>query len=811
MTIRQRITLLVLLMVVAIGGVGAYAISQSRDGARQVKSVTEGVVPSAIASGDLVSALKDVQIAAMTMVSAPDDAVLQQAIAQLALSKSVLSAALEAQGKDATTQAQRGLLEQAKEGVAAYYDAIDASVAFKSAGKHELAHANIFGNVLQYQAELEQIVQTVRVEKNRVKDKAVEALNADLAATTRTVSIATLIAVAVLGLIGALLYRRITRPIARMQQMMSDIAHSQDFSRSVPIERMDEIGHSIAAFNEMIGQIRASSEQLRAKTADIQAMLQNMHQGILTIADGMQVHPEYSAYMETILERDDIAGHDFIALMFEHALVGPDVVAQVDAACRACIGEDLINFEFNEHLLIGELRMRMQDGRIKTLELAWSPIVDEQMTISRLMLCMRDVTELRELAVEAGEQRRKLEIVGEILAVEQDKFLHFVSDALQFAGENQQLLRQAGHLGADAVAQLFRNMHTIKGNARTYALHHITNAAHQAEQTYDRLRAGGEQPGREVLLAELERVAGAIREYAQINEHTLGRKAGSQAGRADRYLMVDKAHIRDTLHRLESVNTANVNELVGVHYALRQTLRQLGSESIADTLSEIAGSLPSLAAQLGKPVPALAVNDRGLRVQPHLGGVLKNVFMHLVRNAIDHGIETAAERAAGGKQDAGIISVDAALEGKRLVLRLRDDGRGIALQRIRQVAGERGLAEPAADLSDEETANLIFHPGFTTARALTEVSGRGVGMDAVREFVWREQGEIAIAFLDGAAGAPYRAFQFVITLPADAAMPDAGEKHAMNGDENGAPAPAHDPAGAVRAPLAAMDTLREDA
>jgi nitrogen fixation/metabolism regulation signal transduction histidine kinase len=116
-----------------------------------------------------------------------------------------------------------------------------------------------------------------------------QALMAALALVVASVAIGTLIALWIT--------RSVTRPIAQMQTMMSEIASSQDFSRRVPVERMDEIGMSIVAFNAMIGKIQESSQQLKQKTADIQAMMHYIPQGILTVMDGKKVHPEFSAYL----------------------------------------------------------------------------------------------------------------------------------------------------------------------------------------------------------------------------------------------------------------------------------------------------------------------------------------------------------------------------------------------------------------------------------------------------------------------------------------------------------------------------------
>src|SRR6185312_8030184 len=126
---------------------------------------------------------------------------------------------------------------------------------------------------------------------------------------------------------------------------------------------------------------------------------------------------------------------------------------------------------------------------------------------------------------------------------------------------------------------------------------------------------------------------------------------------------------------------------------------------------------------------------------------LRNLFTHLLRNAIDHGIEAPAARVAAGKAAVGRIDLDAAIAGDEFRMVLRDDGQGMALDRIRAIAAERGLVEASASLSDEETAQLIFLPGFSTAEVVTEVSGRGVGMDAVKAFLDRERGRIDVHFL----------------------------------------------------------------
>ncbi|MNR83756.1 Gliding motility regulatory protein [compost metagenome] len=771
MTIRLRITLLVILTFIAISLIGGYAVFQSRGSAVEVKTVTEGVVPSTLASSDLVAQLKEVQLSAMAIVSEPDLQIAVQNNEKLSGKKDILEKALDLQLKQVDSQAQRGLVEQAKESLVNYFDAIDSTMQLKLAGKDEIAKASLFGNVVQFQQELEQIIDTLRIEKNRSKDVAIAALNENLATTTTAITVVTIFAVIFLATIGFLLYRQITGPISRMQKMMSEIAASQDFTRRVPITRMDEVGHSIKAFNGMLEKIEEASALVRQKTADIQTMLQNIPQGILTIVDGNTIHPEYSAYLETLFETKDIVGRDIMDFVFSDTNLGADTLAQMEAIGGACIGEDLMNFEFNQHLMVGEIEKRMADDRVKVLDLSWSPIVDENDTIVRLMLCVRDVTELRQLAAEANEQKRELEIIGEILAVRQDKFHEFIVSALKFIDENELVIRHNSDSSDFVVAKLFRNMHTIKGNGRTYGLLHLADIVHEAEQHYEELRnpESGRSWNQALLLDELAGVRAAVERYARINEVSLSRQGpgGNSSGRkVDSYLMIDKKHIQESLHRLEHVNTANLHELVAVRNAVRRTLSLLGTERLDETLSGVIESMPALAQELGKQAPVVDIKDGGYVVHNQISALLKDVFMHLIRNAMDHGIETAEARVALGKPAAGRISLQMAVHEQMLNITLRDDGRGLALKRIRQIALEKGLSDAPDQLDDLAAARLILQAGFSTADKISEVSGRGVGMDAVLAFVSRENGSIDIQFDDAATGADFRQFHLIVTLPA---------------------------------------------
>jgi HPt (histidine-containing phosphotransfer) domain-containing protein len=527
------------------------------------------------------------------------------------------------------------------------------------------------------------------------------------------------------------------------------------------------MAHDLKLMNDNLEHLVAERTlQLRQKTNDILTMLQNMPQGILTVTQGATIHPEYSAFLEQIFETKDIAGKGMMDVVFSKTNLGSDVLSQVEAVVDACIGEDKMNFEFNTHLMVTELDKTMPSGKVKSLEFSWSPICNEADVCEKLMLCVRDVTELKGLAAEASKQKRELEMIGQILSVNQEKFHQFIDSSDQFIEENRAIIESTDSRNMDAISHLFRNMHTIKGNARTYGLLQLTNTVHETEQAYDELRKNPEADwNKEQLLEQLKEAYVAIQEYARVNEVKLGRKGPGRRGGVDKFLMVQKDHIEALIANLEGVRDEDVAVKGDLLHRVLGTLKQIGTEKIDDVLAGVIDSLPSLAKELGKEPPIVQIDDGHIVVRNQIADLLKNVFMHLLRNSIDHGIETAVLRIGQGKNPAGTIRLVLSLGDGKLWFRLQDDGKGLPMAFIRQKAIQSGLIQENESVSPEGLAQMIFASGFSTASVVTEVSGRGVGMDAVKGFVEREGGTIELRFLNDDPDSEFRQFETVIALP----------------------------------------------
>ena len=169
---------------------------------------------------------------------------------------------------------------------------------------------------------------------------------------------------------------------------------------------------------------------------------------------------------------------------------------------------------------------------------------------------------------------------------------------------------------------------------------------------------------------------------------------------------------------------------------------------IAATFQKMNRVIRDVAKKVGKQINFVTSGDE-TELDKSVVDQISDPLVHMVRNAADHGVETPEDRIAAGKPAEGTVTLRAYQQGGNVYIELIDDGRGLNRKRILAKAVERGLIPADANLSDAEICNLIFLPGFSTAAAVTDVSGRGVGMDVVRRNVEALQGSVSVKSEEG--------------------------------------------------------------
>jgi two-component system chemotaxis sensor kinase CheA len=178
---------------------------------------------------------------------------------------------------------------------------------------------------------------------------------------------------------------------------------------------------------------------------------------------------------------------------------------------------------------------------------------------------------------------------------------------------------------------------------------------------------------------------------------------------------------------------------------LRESVMKARMQPVSNVFSKMPRLVRDLTHALGRRA-RLQMEGQETELDKSLLEAIKDPLTHAVRNALDHGIEPPAQRAAAGKDPEGTLTLRAAQEGSHVVVEVSDDGAGLAVEMIRSKAIERGLlsAERATQLGERDLLQLVFLPGFSTAAAVTNVSGRGVGMDVVRTNVEKIGGKVEI-------------------------------------------------------------------
>lgn len=187
----------------------------------------------------------------------------------------------------------------------------------------------------------------------------------------------------------------------------------------------------------------------------------------------------------------------------------------------------------------------------------------------------------------------------------------------------------------------------------------------------------------------------------------------------------------------------NLAQLLRITGEVQRTAMAMRMIPIGQLFSRTTRLVRDLSRKIAKPIE-VETSGEETELDKTIAEELTDPLMHMVRNSVDHGIEPPEVRQASGKHPVGKIRLSAHHQGGQIIIQVADDGRGLDREKLLSKAREKGLITDGDQLTDSEVYNLIFHPGFSTAEKVTDVSGRGVGMDVVRKHVQKLRGRIEI-------------------------------------------------------------------
>ena len=426
-------------------------------------------------------------------------------------------------------------------------------------------------------------------------------------------------------------------------------------------------------------QIASINGLLEQRHGELQLVLNTIEQGLLVLDQHAVIAPERSRVLS------DWFGPLNQGETFMDLLRRCDRRAANQFECGwEFLGEGLVPPE----VVLGQLPTRFEHGQ-RTFDLAFK-VLDE--SASRVLAVISDVTPSIAQAKADTAQRELLQI-----------FRHFSQDRAgvrRFFEDARQLVEAIAAGGA--YPQLKRDLHTLKGNAGLFGLGSIANLAHHVEEHL--------ALGDEAAVAERAQLAQAWALIESQMSWLTGADTRQDVARSD----------LDALQRAVDAGLP--------HRELASLLCRWNREDVQPRLERLQERAVREAARLGKRI-RVDLHSNGVRLDPARWGDFWNAFVHVVTNAVDHGVEAEDERTARGKDAVATLCLEVQEDGEDVLIRARDDGQGIDWNNLATRAMAQGIAAPEA----WPPVDLLFAPGLSSREQATESSGRGIGMYAVKD------------------------------------------------------------------------------
>jgi len=508
---------------------------------------------------------------------------------------------------------------------------------------------------------------------------------ASVTAVRGRVALASLVALSVAIGLGLIFSARIVRPIRALAEGARRVG-AGDFGHTIDVGTGDELGELAQTFNEMTLNLKRTVAELDARNHDMRLVMDNVNQGLLTV--------DRKGIMSA--ERSSVVDKWFGACGESTRFV--DCLARIDKRAADTFEvqfDELLEDTLPRALLLHQLPASLTTGE-RSYELSYTAITDQKDEITRLLVVVSDVT-ARLVAERSEAEQREIAAIFE-------RILHDKAGALEFVADAERLVHELTSESTMPLSEIKRKVHTLKGNAGMYGMKRLASLCHDIETVMADSGDGVSAEGKKAL-------ARAWTETTQRLSAFLGERDSGLVVDDDEYAHVMRCML-DGTPRADMV----------------QRLRDWKLERATDRLERFAKQARELSNRLGKGKLAVEVDGGGLRFPAADWSPFWAAFTHVLRNAVDHGIEPAAERLAAGKPEHGRIRLGASRAGSTILIEVTDDGKGVDWDRVAEKARAAGLPH----VHQEDLVAALFADGLSTRDAASELSGRGVGLGAVK-------------------------------------------------------------------------------
>lgn len=638
------------------------------------------------------------------------------------------------------------------------------------------------------QKELEEKLKIYKENQSNLFNLSFQSQNQALAVSLKREWIILAISIMLFIFIGLQIQRHLLNPIKLLSQAVGQFDPETNPDISFDVTRQnDEVGALAEASESLrqaiVAKIKDIAEQKRAlerrveirtqelsqKHRDLKSIMDNVKVGIMTVDSGGRIGADYSAYSKELFRSaieatvsQDLAGQDIFDVLFQNANLGQSLKDQARVALSSVMNAKKVVYTLNKHLLINKLEITAGDDQ-RFLSLKWDCIIDEDNNIvTGLLLVVSDMTELIELQKQSDQQGVRLRLLDIILDSGIERLRNLLRTEIAMAKRVIDAIVKGGDTISEATLQdIFRELHTIKGNARVNGFVTITDLVHAMESMINRIRMAPESYNANHFMGLAQDIFKELGDYLASIEHYARQLGASGHNLTGEFKKIIK---------LKGRNPEVIGQQVLAY------VRDHDDSTLVGIMNSLVPRINDLADELEKPQPKMTIASLGLSYDSRFQRSLSSMLIHILTNAMDHGIETSSERKLVAKPSQGTINITERLNtAGDAVIEIGDDGRGLDLAKLAQSSPE--YAEQQIDAENAAAiGNLIFEQGVSTATHLTTISGRGVGMDAVRNLAVTQNCQIDLC-IDKISANKRAKFRLTLTIPANLFEEGFGEQY----------------------------------
>ncbi|WP_201565870.1 ATP-binding protein [Psychrobacter immobilis] len=519
-----------------------------------------------------------------------------------------------------------------------------------------------------------------------------------------------------------------------------------------------------------VRRLRDTDAEALAARRETQEIMETVNTGLFLLDKDLNIGQQHSRALTNIIGADSLAGENFTNVLRGR-------ISDKDLNTTRQFIEQLYNPRVKEKLVdslnpLNKVMLHNAHGAegadSRYLDFKFSRVYENK-DIARILVNVNDVSDAvyleQRLEKERSQNDMQIEMLTTILNVNPKIINEFISNTKAHIDKMNNILKNPGSSQFELEGKLnaiYREMHSLKGEASALKLHSFTKIASDAEDKLDALQNQGKLSGNNFLplavhLDDLLSLSNTIETLGErINQATPKSAAATKS----------VAPLATPASDIEKSNVA-VSESAPIH---NSTISMpiaggndidLSDESDDDQLSYYQSFAQDIAARQGKQVQLKSQTLAQAAIPAHLKNVVKEISIQLLRNAVVHGIETPAARQSANKPAVGTIDLEVQSDSRDLIITLQDDGQGIDYDSIRQklITKGRFSADAAAQLNQGELLKQLFTSGFSTKEQADEDGGRGVGLDIIKAQVKEYDGKLNVNSELG------QMTRFTITLP----------------------------------------------